>query len=157
MKCAHRHIPLFWLGVLPLGLRMPAASQCCSAHVAVITASRRSRGPKASPKLLFIPVKRHRCTDGRNDMARICSQWVLAVAGILMSKSSLWGRVLPPWSAVAPFTVIGWEARPRLLHHTTTAAPRAGRPGAPTSPHAWDSCTAILRCISLLFYPLGNL
>lgn len=125
--------------------------------MAVILASRRSRSPKASPKLVFIPVKWHRRTDGRNDVARISRQRVLAVAGILMRKSSLWGRVLPSWPSVAPFAVIGREAGPRLLHHAATAAPRAGGPGAPTSPHAWDSCTAILRCISLLFYPLGNL
>lgn len=88
-KTVHRHIPLFRFGILPLGLRMPAASQRSSAQVAVIMASRRSRGPKASPKLLFIPVKRHRCTDGRNDMAWISSQRVLVVTGMLMSKSSL--------------------------------------------------------------------
>lgn len=134
---------------------MSAAPQRSSAQMAVVVAPGGSRGPKASPKLLFIPVKRHRCSDGRNDMARIGSQRVLAVAGVLMS--SLRGRVLPPWPPVAPVTVIGGEAGPRLLHHTTTAAPGAGRPGAPASPHAWDAGTAVLRCIALLFYPLGNL
>lgn len=135
----HRHIPLFWLGILPLGLRMPAASQRCSAQVAVVVAFGKRRGPEASPELLFIPVQGHRCTDGRNDMARIRSQRVLMVVGILMSRSSFGGRVLLPWPAVSPLPVIGWKTGPCLLHHTPTAAPRAGGPGPPTSPHAWDS------------------
>lgn len=141
---------------MPLGLRVPAASGSSSAHVAVVMAFRSSRSPQAGPELLFIPVKWHRRTDGRNDVAWVSRQWVL-MAGALVSKSSLRGRVWPPRPLVAPFTVVRREARPRLLHHTAAAAPGTGRPGAPAAPHAWDSRTAIFRCISLLFYPLGNL
>lgn len=136
-------VPLVGLGAVARALRVPAAPQRRPPGLAAV-----GRGPR----LLLAPVQRHRGADGRDDVAGVGGQRVLAVG-----QRPLRGREVAAGPAVSALPVIGGQAGPRLLHDAPAAAPRAGGPRAPAAPEPRSARAAALGDIARLFYPLRNL